>query len=220
MNTQEHKREIERLKAEVKNGNVSVARHLGALIYGGQSGKEKNYAAAKEYFFISATKANDAKMQYWLAKHYENGDVVKQDLSLAVMWYYCAAYQGHTEAQYNLGRVLHNNGYTDNYEWLHWICCAALHGEKTACSWLQELNGYGFVQKLKIQSVAKKLTASIEENGIIPESNGINATIDPRQGRANAIINRDFSDSSKKAHYDELREIFDLIIKNRSLSRQ
>lgn len=216
MAKQEHQKEIERLKAEVSKGNVSVARQLGALIYGGVSGKETNYSAAKQYLFMSATKANDERAQHFLAKLYEKGKVVKQDLSWAIMWYYCAAYQGHAKAQYDLGRVLGNNGHKDNYEWLHWICCAALSGEETACGYLQEFNGYGFLEKLKLQSTSKKLTASIRDNGIIPEANGIKSHFDPNKGRSNAILKRDIGNSSEKSYYNDICEVCDVIIRNRA----
>src|SRR5437762_10331552 len=47
----------------------------------------------------------DAKAQYVLARMYENGTGVRENLTKAVAWYRQAAKKGFAPAQYNLGRI-------------------------------------------------------------------------------------------------------------------
>ncbi len=101
-----------------------------------------------------------------ISDHYRVGDVIPQDMALAVQWGKRAAQAGHRETQYTLGVILANGiGVpADVAMGLHWIETAASKGWPDAqCNLgVRYLQGDGVEQDLK--QGAKWVRAAAEQN--------------------------------------------------------
>ena len=102
----------------------------------GDSGAEQRLAELKagggETGFLA--RQGDARAQVALAKMFQDGDGVKQDIQEALKWYTKSAEQGNTQAQMNLG-VLYQDGDLGKRNYskaVHWYTKAAEKGEEFA----------------------------------------------------------------------------------------
>jgi TPR repeat protein len=82
----------------------------------------------------------DAEAQYELAKKYESGEGVPQDLAEAAKWRRKAAAQGHADAQVSLGMIYDIGlGVPKDYaEAAKWFSKAAAQGNADAKEWLEK----------------------------------------------------------------------------------
>ena len=92
-------------------------------------GEEENIQLLKQ-----AAAKGDARAQFDLAKHYEDGDGVEQNIDEAVKLYHKAAKGGEVDAAYNLG-VMYYNGQgveKDDRLAMKWYQKAAVQGDAEA----------------------------------------------------------------------------------------
>ena len=119
-------------KALVKVHAIQAARanFLGIRYRDGKKGLTANQGKADRWFSQAAA-AGDVNGQFNLARQYELGAGVPQDMALAVLWYRRAADQGLASAQTNLG-VCYAKGEgvaVDPQEALKWFRKSAAQGD-------------------------------------------------------------------------------------------
>jgi tetratricopeptide (TPR) repeat protein len=118
-----------------EKGNVQGMLNVANMLASGQ-GVEQNVAAAFDWYARAASQG-DALGMYYTGQAYERGLGTDMDLGTAQVWYQKAAIANSTEAQLALGKLLRQQGQTE--QGIRWIQAAADAGDVRAQRYLMAM---------------------------------------------------------------------------------
>lgn len=156
-------------------GNVSAAGLIGIRLFTGTYGKNR-VAEAIPYLIAAADAgACGTGPQFMLGMAYDNGIGCRENIALAEKYYRMAALRNDANAQYCLGYLLLYK--TNNREYMHWLCCAHINGNKDATELLNS-----FIQKSDDQAGCKQAIEGciedVKRDGIVPkQQNGSSSSV-------------------------------------------
>lgn len=146
-------------------GNVSAAGIIGIRLFTGTYGKNREAEAIPYLMAAADAGANGPGPQYMLGMAYQFGRGCRENKALAEKYFRMAALQNDGNAQYNLGRLLFLK---QDDEYMHWICCAHINGNKDATELLNT-----FIQNSDDKAGAKQAIEwsieDVQKNGIVPK---------------------------------------------------
>ena len=149
-------------------GDPTAAGLIGLRLYSGVYGENRKSEAIPYLIAAADAGSNGPGPQVILGMAYEHGMGCKENKALAEKYYQMAALQNDANAQYYLGRLQFLDKKANN-DYLHWLCCAHINGNKEATEMLNI-----FIRNSDNQSEAKRVIEweieEIKKNGIVPKA--------------------------------------------------